>query len=445
VILVVKDETGLTREDYYKYIKELLSRPDIKLYVINPIDGNWAKDIFRYNGKYYVNDGVDWIITHLKQEYPNISKYMIDELVYGVKHNNEYRIDRSEFNSNPYLINFENCIYDVNEGVRIPHESQYLFTTQIPTEYNPKLEYKGSEIEKFVLEITGRDKKKIKLIQEMFGYCLFKKYNIQKAFLLVGEGANGKSTLLELLIRMLGIDNVASASIEDIASGNRFVCYRMYGKLANISSEVGKKSLKSTSLFKGATGGDKLTGEQKYKDAFEFYNYAKLIFALNKVPTVIDDTTAFYRRWIPIEFSQTFKGRNCDVNILDKLTTPEQLSILLNWSIEGLHRLLDNKEFSDSYTAEDVKDWWNKQTSSVYEWIVENYTINPMLETPKDELYDAYKDWCLEESYVIHTTNGFTRALKKLFGSNVKLKQKYRGYRYWEGIGKKEVVTPKPS
>lgn len=438
------DEIKLTKIDYIKYIQKLLAKHKGKLYVINPDDGNNPRDMYRYNGKFYVNDGGDWVRRELQEEYPSISKYMMEEIIYSIRCDKSYRIDREEFDNTPSLINFENCIYDINGRVRIPHKSQYLFTSVIPINYHPELEYKESIVEKFILDITESDKKKILLIQEMCGYCLFKKYNLQKAFLLVGEGANAKSTLLELLVRMLGKKNVSDASIEDISSSNRFIAYRLYGKSANISSEIGKKILNTTSLFKSLTGGDRITGERKFHHSFEFYNFAKLIFAINRVPTVLDNSEAFYRRWIPIQFSQVFIGKDCDVNILDKLTTPEQLSILLNWALEGLHRLLDNEEFSDTWNTEDVKNWWNIQTSSIYGWIMENYTINSKLETPKDEMYENYKEWCMEESYVVNATGGFTKEMKRLFGDKVKLKQHYKdGLRYWKGIGRKEELKAK--
>jgi len=190
-----------------------------------------------------------------------------------------------------------------------------------------------------------------------------------------------------------------------------------------------------------ATGGDKLTHERKYRDAFEFYNYSKLIFAINEVPSVSDNSMAFYRRWIPIEFNQTFTGKKCDVDIIDKLTTTDNISILFSWSLEGLYRLLDKGEFSNTWNSSMVENWWNKKTSDVYTFILDNYIFTEDGDAiiPKSKVYDRYVKYCLDEGYIVnHQLNGFSREMNSLFHNKVRSFKGTGGVRYWKGI------EPKP-
>lgn len=433
------NENKITKLDYVRYLNEILEGI---LYVLNPEDGNPKTRVFYiYKDGIFKNRGEDYIRTLLREFDPTISKHMVEEVVDNIRYDKKYRRDRVEFNRDINLINIQNGVYNLESKDFLPHNPMYNQTTILPPYYDPQLKYKGSKVEQFMLDITCSNMKKIKLIQEMFGYCLYKDYSIQKAFLLVGEGANGKSTLLQLLSRMLGRDNISNVSIEEITSGGRFVAYKLYTKMANISSELENKMLKNTTVFKMATGGDKLTHERKFRDSFEFYNYAKLIFAINEVPQVKDETTAFYRRWIPIEFDRIFMGKECDVNILDKLSTPTELAILLNWAIAGLHRLLDNNSFSDTWGTDMVRGWWNRQTERIYLFLVEHYDFDQEESVLKEDLYEHYKEWSLQDRYVVECENGFSRKLKKLFGGKIVSHQHTdESKRYWKGIVAKPTI-----
>ena len=91
----------------------------------------------------------------------------------------------------------------------------------------------------------------------------------QKSFIFLGQGANGKSTLLDLLLAFLGSLNASKVSLQDLGS-NRFRVAELYGRMANIFTDLDNKSLQSTSMFKMITTGDPITAERKFKDPFEF-------------------------------------------------------------------------------------------------------------------------------------------------------------------------------
>ena len=88
----------------------------------------------------------------------------------------------------------------------------------------------------------------------------------------------------------------------------------------------------------------------KFKNYFNYVNYAKLIFSCNKLPEAKDDTSAFFRRWILINFPYTFEGVNCDKKILEKLTTEKELSIYVNEPAECMWDLEDQEYDEMGYT-----------------------------------------------------------------------------------------------
>ena len=89
---------------------------------------------------------------------------------------------------------------------------------------------------------------------KIIGYLLVAITFLQKAFLLLGEGGNGKSTFLNAAIKFVGADNVSNVSLQQLAS-NRFAAASLEGKLANICADLPTTRLEDTQLFKGITGG----------------------------------------------------------------------------------------------------------------------------------------------------------------------------------------------
>ncbi len=73
-------------------------------------------------------------------------------------------------------------------------------------------------------------------------------------------------------------------------------------ELANIFADLPKQPLKYTGVFKMLTGEDEICADRELRDPIYSKNYTKLIFSANKLPEVIDQTYAFWRRWIVVEF-----------------------------------------------------------------------------------------------------------------------------------------------
>ena len=268
-------------------------------------------------------------------------------------------------------------------------------TLKMPVRYDQKAECPN--IKKFLADVVGEDQSPI--IQEWFGYCLYGKTIIHKALLLVGEGANGKSTLLELLRKFLGAENVATVPLQTLME-NRFATSQLYGKLANLCADLTDKPLAKTGIFKMLTGNDAITAEQKFKQPFTFVNHAKLTFSTNKVPETMDDTNAFFRRWIIVACGNVFSGDKCDPKILEKTVTPEELSGLLNWALDGLKRLLINGHFTTTENTEELRSHYIRKSNSSRAFIEETLVYDPDAKAfvPEAELYERYIAFCTANS-----------------------------------------------
>jgi putative DNA primase/helicase len=256
------------------------------------------------------------------------STHYVEEVVNYIRR--ETYVDREAFNADLNLINLENGVYNIEQGQMLPHSPSYMFTHRLPITYHAAA--KCPTIEKFLEDIQPDETQKKGLL-ELIGYCLYRTYPIQRAFLAVGDGANGKSTFINLVKKFLSASNTASLSLHELEE-QRFAKGVLYDKHANLYPDLSSRALSQTGIFRMLTGGDQITADKKFREQFNFVNYAKMIFSANQVPrSPVDDSDAFYRRWIIENFPNTFEGDKADPHILDKLTTMEELSGLLNLAL----------------------------------------------------------------------------------------------------------------
>lgn len=280
-----------------------------------------------------------------------------------------------------------NGIYDLDTEELKPHSPNFLSSSQTPVTYDP---YAISpRISRFIEEIVPDDAQAT--LYELMGSLFVPTVSVQKAFLFVGEGANGKSTLCDLLIAMLGISNVSALELEDLATNNdRWAAANLYGKLANIAGDISSERLTKTAKFKKVVDGGLIKAERKYGHPFNYRPYARLVFGINKMFESADTGYAFLRRWIVIRFPYQFPI----VDITAELQTPEEMSGFFNLAVTawreadgtfttGESILLEPERFQES--IDPVVMFINERTISAADGRV-----------GKTALYNNYKEWCAE-------------------------------------------------
>ncbi|KKG49233.1 DNA primase family protein [Methanosarcina mazei] len=264
-----------------------------------------------------------------------------------IKTKTPYNPPEDDFNK----IAVSNGVLDVVTLDFVPQSPDIVFLHKMPVEYNPD----AAKPELFLKSLSATFKgveNQIPTLQELFGYCLLRKYPIASVFFLLGDGKNGKSVILKLMTAMLGDENTSGLTLSDMAQPkNEHVLIDLRGKHANICGDVGKKKIDDTAFLKMLTGRDPIRARGLYKDAITFVNYAKAIFALNQLPVIDDFSDGFKRRIKIIEFPNKFDGKEEIAELDEAIIKAGELSGILNWSLEGLHRLLKNNKFSNEKTA----------------------------------------------------------------------------------------------
>src|SRR5580700_7471726 len=216
-------------------------------------------------------------------------------------------------------INVMNGILDIQTGELAPHSPAFLSSVRIPINYDRTASCPA--IEEFIEQVFPQDS--LELAWEILGDLITPDRSIQKAICIVGEGGNGKSAFCQLCTSFVGERNVVHLSLQKLEN-DRFASARLYGRLANICPDLPGSHLEDSAVFKAVTGGDRMTGELKYRDAFEFRPFARLIFSANHLPAARYGAQSYFDRWLLIPFERRFRGSKND---MPRGTLDSQLSL----------------------------------------------------------------------------------------------------------------------
>jgi len=397
----------------YDHATEMLCQEILKNKYIYTTRDDEKSEIWIYYDGIYIPHGKTYIKEYCRHILEEIYKPSLVNCVISKIETDTYIEAKEFFKESPVEeIPVKNGILNIFTKTLSPFTPEKRFFTKLPINYIPLTDC--PLIKKFLSQIHKHEEDII-IIQELFGYCLLRDYRIEKAFMLNGGGRNGKSRLLELLKRFLGHENCVNIQLQEIEK-DTFVMSEFHGKLANVSGDISKEALEHTGNFKMLTGADPITANRKFKVRLTFLNYAKLIYAANEIPKTNDLTDAFFNRWVLLEYpfkflSQkeidklpleeadiSFNGKKkynlADKEIVSKISTDEQLSGVLNWALEGLSRLLQQRDFSYSKSMADVKNLWIRKSDSFQAFCMDELEQQYDGVITKEDLRKRYSEYC---------------------------------------------------
>ena len=387
--------------------KHLVAQSLVEKYQIITIAGDNTSTIYIYNKGIYI-EGEKILRKELQEMYgEEATSNVKSEVITKIQDMTFTTLEETK-RDNYNLLPVANGVFDLTTSKIIDYKPDYYFFAKLPVAYNP--ESKCPIHKQFFSEIL--DEKDIRLVQELFGFCLYRKIFLKKAFILVGAKNTGKSTFLKALTNMLGLTNVCGVSLQKLTN-DKFSIGNLFRKYANIYDDLDSQGINNHGAFKIASGGGVVSGEKKFGDEFQFISYAKSVFACNKIPDVKDiDDDAYFDRWILLNFNKDIA--HIDPFLDEKLNKPEEVSGLLNWSIGGLKRLLKYKSFSNYMTSEDTRLCMLKNSNSIssfaQDWLTSDPESSFML---NDELYDAYRLYCIQFNLPLLSETKFHRDIEK--------------------------------
>lgn len=407
-----------------------------------------AKEWYYYNGKVWQRDEgsmrtlnkakelADSLLIHattIQDEY--IKKHFVDyvsklgQLRYRetmVKDSRDiYFVTQADFDKNLDLLNCQNGTLNLKTFEFAEHNPDDLLSKICNVNYNPSA--KSEEWEKFINEIMQGDTDKIEYLQKILGYSLTADTNLETCFILYGATTrNGKSTLIETMLYMLG--NTAgygmSMQPQTLAQKQNKDSRQASGDIARLdgcrflnASEPPKKMIFDVGLLKNLLGRDSITARHLHEREFEFIPRFKLFINTNFLPLITDDTLFTSGRINVIPFERHFEPHEQDTGLKNRLIKPENLSGILNWCIEGLKKYYRDGAIPPEAVVKATAEY-RTNSDKIGNFITECLVAKAGTNTKALDVYNKYKEWCSENGFGIENKTNFFGELKakNIFG-----------------------------
>lgn len=309
-----------------------------------------------------------------------------------------------------YMI-FRNGVLDTDDMTLHPHSPEYLTNIVFADlDFNPDADC--PIFRKVVADALDKDTANV--LQEMCGYLLFPDSRHEKIGVLVGEGRNGKSVILNMISYALGEENVTHFGLQQITDASGVFIANMVGKLANICHDSGNLiKVGNEGILKQYASGEPIMAKVLYHQPTITTNYPHSIIAVNALPVSADVSDGYFRRFLIIDFPHQIPLNKVDRQLFQKMK-PERMGVLL-WIIEGMKRLLSESDFSESKAVDDIKKQYQRDNNIVATF-VDEFEFRPSRTEmrPLDEVFRMFKTWTKDNNYRDMGKRTFSTRLKGL-------------------------------
>jgi len=335
-----------------------------------------------------------------------------------------------ELDRDPWKLNVENGTIDLRTGKLNSHDPTNLITKLAPVEFDPSAECPVWTA--FLDRIFGGDPSMIAFVRRAVGSALVGVIREHVLHVLHGSGANGKSTLIECILGMMG-DYAGSAAPALLLSSrnDRHPTERadLLGKRFVATVETGADRRLNEELVKQLTGGDRIKGRFMHKDFFEFAPTHKLLLATNHKPEIRGTDHAIWRRVYLWPFSVIIPDDEQDGKLKEKLR--EEWPGILLWCVEGCLEWQQHG-LSAPQPVLAASAEYRIESDVIAQFLEECCTLDPDLEAPGGKLYTLYAAWCKANGHRAMNNRRFSVSLLEHPG--IRRDELSKAYRIYRGV-----------
>jgi putative DNA primase/helicase len=341
-----------------------------------------------------------------------------------------------QYDQDSFLLTVSNGTVNLRTGKLHPSQPDNLITRVTDVRFEPNAS--SPRWTQFLREVFMGDSDLIGFIQRAVGYSLTGDTREQCFFILLGNGANGKSTFVETISKLLGTHSETAEFSTFLARRNsgapRNDLARLHAARFVKAAEAEHQAPLAESIIKELTGEDTVAARFLFHEHFTFKPQFKIWLITNHKPEIRGADGAIWRRVRLIPFNQQFEGTKKDPELRRKLEG--ELPGILTWAVRGCLSW-QQAGLVTAPRVEQATREYRQESDQVGRFLKERCTKGPRLATPAQKLYEAYLDWCKTKPEKSEVQNLFAR---KLSEHGVAKKRGRRGIVY-QGVGLAPVAT----
>lgn len=451
------NDTG-NAQMFYDLYKGMIkyNTDDCVFMIYNSGNGTWERDSKEsIRAKIYADLMIELMhknASHLPEDYnsrdynANIkhlsSSSGKESMLKEVKHIGEVPCTNGDFDKDNLLLNTLDGVVNLATGELLEHSPAFMMSRNTYTHYN-QIDTPTRWV-KFIEETTCGNTELAVYLQKALGYTLTGSVEEQCFFECLGDGNNGKSVMLNIILAMMGSYAIHSKidTFLDTKYGNNGDkptpnIAVMAGARLIRTDEPKDGSILDEGFIKGLVAGDPITSRKLYGCEFTFKSNAKLWIACNNELIIHGTTYGDWRRVRELPFLNTVPDNKIDKQLEDKLKG--EIPSILKWCVDGCIRW-ENEKLGMPSVVKEATDNYKRNMDIVQKFLDENCLFIPSSREKSTDLFNAYKEWAkMSNEYDKMSLTKFSTEIDKhstdkASGDKKYYKEKIYGYMYYVGI-----------
>lgn len=279
-------------------------------------------------------------------------------------------------------------------------------------------------VDDYLCHLTDNDPTYQDRLMEILGHCLivnkeFKRL-MGKFFIFVGDGGNGKGTLLAVIRAILNHKNCSGLSIKNMTDEKYLNV--LQGKLANLGDDIQDEPINNEQMkmLKNISTCDFVEIRKLYKNANSVELTPTLIFTSNHILKSFEKGESYKRRvdWLPMYGKPKKKTKN----FISILTEEKALRYWVRLIVEGYTRLYENQKFTDSDKVEQFNRAYHEENNSAILFVSDLIKADVINKRPP-EIYEEYKIWAEENGLNVQSSRLLRDTIKDILHLSVEAKK----------------------
>ena len=383
---------GYWAEDRRGYLLELAGQTAeaIKNYEAKTIPPEWDEE----QGRETYDERKKHIAFGIKSE----EVHECEAMLKAARADGSISVLPEDLDGDPWLYNVLNGTLDLRTGKLMPHDQSHLCTKQVPISYDPDA---VCPTWKAFLKRVVPDAELRAYLQRAVGYTLTGIVTGQCFFFLHGFGANGKSTFMGVLMRLISAYHGhadRTVIMQQANKDNEYALAELKGQRLVTVSEVDERDSFDENTIKNMTGGeDPIQARSPYGRPFTYLPEFKLWLCGNHKPRISGSDNGIWRRPKLIPFTESIPVEERDANLKDKLTA--ELPGILAWAVRGCLAWQKEGGLQDPKVVSDAINEYRDSMDVLKHYLTERVDACPGSQMGSTKLYDDYKEWCQDSGH----------------------------------------------
>ncbi|MFI5635651.1 phage/plasmid primase, P4 family [Streptomyces sp. NPDC051664] len=342
--------------------------------------------------------------------------------------------------SDPYALCTPQGVVDLRTGALLPPDpatQHHSRSTTVAPEAMPTPRWQRFLDDTFGTDVEGC--RTTDFLHLLLGYSISGDVGAQVMPFLYGQGKNGKSVLLDVMLQLMG--DYADAAppgflMAKVFEGHPTDLAELHGRRIIVCSELKPGDRFDEARVKLLTGGDKLKARRMRQDFFSFHPTHKLWLLGNHRPEVNTGGFAFWRRMRLIPFERVVP-EECKIDNLASVLVREEGPGILAWLVEGARRYFAGaKDLTGPVRVQVATTAYAETEDHVGRFLTEACKIDDGMRAEQTQLYSAYTRWCGFEGANPVSARAFAARVRETLGmASPKEMILSMSRKYYPGVG----------